>query len=194
MAIELTERAAEEVKKIMQEQKLEEGTILRVGVNGGGCSGFSYSLGFATNYDEQGTLMGMNGGLHDAFCLGGKFDRIQNSPDGRLLDLLFPRRQSGRQRLVVFPQRTFRGGDALGLPVLPLVAGEPVPCQCFDNQSLASWRKSERSELATVELVTTTSTHAPSTPSIGHERRHRVAPRFTCAAITASGCGPAASP
>ena len=52
MAIELTERAAEEVKKIIAEQKLEEGTVLRIGVTGGGCSGFSYALGFDSKYDE----------------------------------------------------------------------------------------------------------------------------------------------
>ena len=52
MAIELTERAAEEVKRIMDDQKIEEGTVLRIGVAGGGCSGFSYSLGFAKDYNE----------------------------------------------------------------------------------------------------------------------------------------------
>ena len=36
----------------MEEQKLEDGTVLRVGVTGGGCSGFSYSLGFDNNVDE----------------------------------------------------------------------------------------------------------------------------------------------
>ena len=53
MAITLTERAASEVKRIMEEQKLENGTVLRVGVTGGGCSGFSYALGFDEKYDEQ---------------------------------------------------------------------------------------------------------------------------------------------
>ncbi len=52
MAIVLTERAAEEVQRIVAEQKLEEGVLLRVGVEGGGCSGFSYSLGFDKAYDE----------------------------------------------------------------------------------------------------------------------------------------------
>jgi len=52
MAIEISERAAEEVKKIITEQKLEAGTVLRIGVTGGGCSGFSYALGFDTKYDE----------------------------------------------------------------------------------------------------------------------------------------------
>ena len=52
MAITLTERAAQEVKRIIEEQKLEEGTILRVGVTGGGCSGFQYALGFDSQMDE----------------------------------------------------------------------------------------------------------------------------------------------
>ncbi len=52
MAINLTERAAEEVKKIIGEKKLSETTVLRVGVTGGGCSGFSYALGFDEGVDE----------------------------------------------------------------------------------------------------------------------------------------------
>jgi iron-sulfur cluster assembly protein len=52
MAIMLTEKAANEVKRIMADQKLETGTVLRVGVTGGGCSGFSYALGFDKQYDE----------------------------------------------------------------------------------------------------------------------------------------------
>lgn len=46
MAISLSDRAALEVKRIITEQNLPEGTSLRVGVKGGGCSGFSYTLGF----------------------------------------------------------------------------------------------------------------------------------------------------
>ena len=46
MAITLTEKAAKEVKKIMDEQKMPETVVLRVGVQGGGCSGFQYALGF----------------------------------------------------------------------------------------------------------------------------------------------------
>jgi iron-sulfur cluster assembly protein len=53
MAILLTEKAANEVKRIMDDQKLEEGTVLRVGVTGGGCSGFSYALGFDKQFDEK---------------------------------------------------------------------------------------------------------------------------------------------
>jgi iron-sulfur cluster assembly protein len=43
--VHLSEMAANEIKKIMKEQGLPEGeTRLRVGVKGGGCSGFSYML------------------------------------------------------------------------------------------------------------------------------------------------------
>lgn len=44
--IALTERARKEIRRIIQEQNLPAQTALRVGVKGGGCSGFSYTLGF----------------------------------------------------------------------------------------------------------------------------------------------------
>jgi iron-sulfur cluster assembly protein len=53
MSVSLTERAAQEVKKIMDDQKMAPETLLRVGVVGGGCSGFQYSLGFDQSYDAK---------------------------------------------------------------------------------------------------------------------------------------------
>jgi iron-sulfur cluster assembly protein len=45
MAVQLSEAAAKEIKTIIQQQELpSEKTRLRVGVKGGGCSGFSYLL------------------------------------------------------------------------------------------------------------------------------------------------------
>ncbi len=45
MAIQLSESAAKEIRQIMKDQNLPaDGTRLRVGVKGGGCSGFSYML------------------------------------------------------------------------------------------------------------------------------------------------------
>ena len=44
--ISLTENAAKEILKIMQESELHEEVCLRVGVKGGGCSGFTYTLDF----------------------------------------------------------------------------------------------------------------------------------------------------
>jgi iron-sulfur cluster assembly protein len=46
MAIMLSETAAKEIKTIITDQGLPaDKTFLRVGVKGGGCSGFSYMLG-----------------------------------------------------------------------------------------------------------------------------------------------------
>jgi len=50
--ISLTERAVKEVKRIVAEQHLPESTVLRLGVKGGGCSGFSYTLGFDDSFSE----------------------------------------------------------------------------------------------------------------------------------------------
>jgi iron-sulfur cluster assembly accessory protein len=52
MSITLTENAAVEVKKVMDEQKMDD-VLLRIGVAGGGCSGFSYSLGFDKAFDDE---------------------------------------------------------------------------------------------------------------------------------------------
>lgn len=52
MSVSMTERAAGEVKRILSEQSLPEETMLRVGVAGGGCSGFQYSLTFDSKRDE----------------------------------------------------------------------------------------------------------------------------------------------
>jgi iron-sulfur cluster assembly protein len=50
MTIELTETAALEAKKFLEDT---EEKYLRVGVKGGGCSGFEYSLTVGHEYDEQ---------------------------------------------------------------------------------------------------------------------------------------------
>ena len=44
--ISLTERAAEKIKQLMAEEPAGEAGVLRVAIQGGGCSGFQYELGF----------------------------------------------------------------------------------------------------------------------------------------------------
>lgn len=51
MAITLTEKAANEIRRVISEQKLPDATVLRVAVSGGGCSGFQYALGFDSATD-----------------------------------------------------------------------------------------------------------------------------------------------
>jgi len=53
MAITLTERAAGEIKRVTEEQKLDDGMMLRVRLAAGGCSGFNYMLNFDKGYDAQ---------------------------------------------------------------------------------------------------------------------------------------------
>jgi iron-sulfur cluster assembly protein len=44
MAITITDRAAAKIKIVFQQQNMPPGAYLRLGVKGGGCSGFSYTL------------------------------------------------------------------------------------------------------------------------------------------------------
>jgi iron-sulfur cluster assembly protein len=49
--ITITEEAASEAKRLMEQEKLD-GYVLRVGVQGGGCSGLSYTLGFDKSIND----------------------------------------------------------------------------------------------------------------------------------------------
>ncbi len=51
--IKLTDSALVQLKKIKEDQNITEEHGLRVGVKGGGCSGFSYILGFDLPKDSD---------------------------------------------------------------------------------------------------------------------------------------------
>jgi iron-sulfur cluster assembly protein len=59
--ITLTEKAASEVRKIMDANKIPETYGLRVGVKGGGCSGLSYSLGFDSEGRDNDKVLDIDG-------------------------------------------------------------------------------------------------------------------------------------
>ncbi|HZT09484.1 MAG TPA: iron-sulfur cluster assembly accessory protein, partial [Actinomycetota bacterium] len=55
-AIALTERAADKVRDLMAQEPAGEAEVLRVAIQGGGCGGFEYALGFdrgATGDDAE---------------------------------------------------------------------------------------------------------------------------------------------
>lgn len=49
----ITERAAKQILQIKEKENLDENLYLRVAVEGGGCSGLSYKLGFDIRTDED---------------------------------------------------------------------------------------------------------------------------------------------
>ena len=51
--VTLTANAVKEVKKLISEKELSEEFGLRVGVDGGGCSGMSYTIGFDKKQDKD---------------------------------------------------------------------------------------------------------------------------------------------
>lgn len=52
MSVTVTEKAAKEVKRFIEEGDHNGDAYLRISVSGGGCSGFNYGLNIATDYDE----------------------------------------------------------------------------------------------------------------------------------------------
>lgn len=59
--IRITDKASNEIKKIMNENKIPTGYGLRVGVKGGGCSGLTYSLGFDAETRDGDTIIDSDG-------------------------------------------------------------------------------------------------------------------------------------
>ena len=63
MMISFTEKAASKVLSIMKDQKVADDTRVRVGVKGGGCSGFTYTVDFETRkgkFDLEFESFGLN--------------------------------------------------------------------------------------------------------------------------------------
>lgn len=58
--INVTEVAAKEVQRLLQENELKD-AVLRMGVQGGGCSGLSYTLGFDEQVGENDQVFDMDG-------------------------------------------------------------------------------------------------------------------------------------
>ncbi len=59
--IQVSEKAAKQVKAVMEENQVPENYGLRVGVKGGGCSGLTYTLGFDGDAREGDTVIEENG-------------------------------------------------------------------------------------------------------------------------------------
>jgi len=61
-AVTITEKAASEILRIVEEQELDAGKVhLRVGVKGGGCSGFNYILDLTEAVRDTDEVMEQHG-------------------------------------------------------------------------------------------------------------------------------------
>jgi len=78
----ITESALTQLSRIMKEQNVPEEYGLRVGVKGGGCSGFSYILGFDVQKekDQQFEISGLKVLMeksHSMYLLGMEIDWLE---------------------------------------------------------------------------------------------------------------------
>lgn len=59
--IKVSERAKEQVYKLMQQQEVAQGAFIRVGVKGGGCSGLTYMMDFDSHLKDDDKVFEDNG-------------------------------------------------------------------------------------------------------------------------------------
>jgi iron-sulfur cluster assembly protein len=59
--VTVTERAATKIRELMSEEPEGEVSVLRVAIQGGGCSGFQYALGFDRGPQDGDNEIEMNG-------------------------------------------------------------------------------------------------------------------------------------
>jgi len=77
--IRLTDGAVKQLTRLYEEKHVPEGHGLRVGIKGGGCSGFSYVLGFdeKTDKDQEFEINGITVYMekaHGLYLLGMEID------------------------------------------------------------------------------------------------------------------------
>lgn len=60
-SIKISASAVEEIKRLIHENDLPDTAGVRVGVKGGGCSGFSYSLNFDVNQADGDIVVEIDG-------------------------------------------------------------------------------------------------------------------------------------
>ncbi len=58
LPVTLTEKAAEQVKRVLAENGMSPDTAIRVSVVGGGCSGFEYRMEFDASPAAEGDIVG----------------------------------------------------------------------------------------------------------------------------------------
>jgi len=80
--VSLTDGAVTQLRRLMSEKEVPEDYGLRIGVKGGGCSGFSYILGFdqKTEKDDEFEIKGIRVFMekaHGLYLLGMEIDWLE---------------------------------------------------------------------------------------------------------------------
>ena len=90
--LDLTPFAAQKVKELMAEEPDAESLVLRVAIQGGGCSGFQYGLGFDTGVAEGDQELELEGvkivvdPYSAPYLQGARIDYLTGSPGVRVQD------------------------------------------------------------------------------------------------------------
>jgi iron-sulfur cluster assembly protein len=64
--VRLTEKASVEIKRFISEKNVPDGCVLRIALQGGGCSGFEPHLGFDNRVDEENDVISEQFGIRVA--------------------------------------------------------------------------------------------------------------------------------
>ena len=129
--VTLTERAAIKVKELLAAEGDPVADALRVAVEGGGCSGFQYALGFDTapeaddeTYENHGVRVIVD--RVQPALPGRRRRRLHRRPDGRRLPDQQPERGRGLRLRQLVPGQ----GRAVGETVPEADSGCDTGCGC----------------------------------------------------------------
>ena len=138
--VALTERAAEKVAALMAQEPAGEAEVLRVAIQGGGCGGFEYALGFdrgATDEDTEFEFYGVK------VVVDPGERAVPDGRDGRLRRVAEGVRVQGRQ-----PERRRARAAAATASTSPTTSGERGRLRALSRAARCS--SSERLRVAVV--------------------------------------------
>ena len=134
--ITFTDKGAEKVKEFLASQGADIATSgLRVGVRGGGCSGFQYALAFDSQrdgdeiFEDHGLRLLVDG---PSLPVRARRDRrLRREPPGRRLQGREPERHRGLRLRLLLPRR----GGGRGLRGLAAPAAHATACESSQSAS-----------------------------------------------------------
>ena len=112
--VTITESAASKIRELMAEDAEEDVSVLRIAIEGGGCSGFQYALGFDRGPQDGDNEVEMNGvkvvidPFSAPYLTGSEIDYVDALMGAGLRDQQ-PERPGGVRMRLVLPGQGRRG-------------------------------------------------------------------------------------